>query len=427
MNSGSTLPREADAVIIGGGIIGVSAALFLARAGLRPLVLEKGRIAGEQSGRNWGWVRRMGRDPAELELARRSLWLWERLTAEGLDTGFVRAGIVYLCRNEREMARRLAWHERHAGAAGGDIRVLSGREAARLLPMLKRPVAGALFSPGDGRAEPAQATRAIAAAARAAGAIIREHCAAAAVECGGGLVCGVITEHGRIGTRRVIVAGGAWSRLLLERTGIVIPQAGVINSVAILPPVKNMPECCIGAGSHALRPRADGGIVLAHGRVSQVPLTRQHFRFLRQYLFGYLAEWRHLPPLLRPLPAPWAAATRKGETDPAPFLRERMIDPPPSRLLLRRALRAAARDFPALEDVRIRRMHAGLIDVLPDAIPIIDTAFRPQGLVIATGFSGHGFGIGPAAGELAAALLLGRTPPVDAGPFVLERFSRKFS
>ena len=63
------LPAEADVVVIGGGVIGVSAALFLARAGRRVVLCEKGRIAGEQSSRNWGWVRVQGRDPAEIPVA----------------------------------------------------------------------------------------------------------------------------------------------------------------------------------------------------------------------------------------------------------------------------------------------------------------------------------------------------------------------
>lgn len=81
------------------------------------------------------------------------------------------------------------------------------------------------------------------------------------------------------------------------------------------------------------------------------------------------------------------------------------------------------RDFPVLAGVRMRRMHAGLIDVLPDAVPVVDAPATPAGLVIATGFSGHGFGIGPAAGELAADLVLGRTPVVDPAPFRLSRLS----
>ena len=419
----SGLPSSADAVIIGGGVIGVSAALFLGRAGMRPLLLEKGRIAGEQSGRNWGWVRRMGRDPAELPLARRALDIWDRLTQEGLETGFVRCGIAYLCPTQAEMARRLVWFERHSGEAGGDIRVLSAREAALHFPQLARPVAGALLSPHDGRAEPERATRALAAAARDAGAVIMESCAAGGIETTGGQVTGVITERGRVATGLVIVAGGIWSRLLLERAGIVIPQAAVINSVATLLPVADLPETSIGAGAYAFRRGQNGEVILAHGRISQVPITRQHIRFLPKYLGSYMREWRDLPPWPGLLEAPWAAAAQQGETNPAPFVRQRVADPPASARILRRALQAAMRDFPAFAGVRMRRMHAGLIDVLPDAVPVIDAPAKPSGLVIATGFSGHGFGIGPAAGELAADLALGRTPAVDPRPFRLSRLS----
>ncbi len=419
----SALPRSAEVVIIGGGIIGVSAALFLARAGMRPLLLEKGRIAGEQSGRNWGWVRRMGRDPLELPLARRALDLWDRFTREGLDTGFVRCGIAYLCPTPAEMARRLAWFERHAGEAGGDIRVLSAREVTARFSQLARPMAGALLSPHDGRAEPERATRALAEAARDAGALIMESCAGGGIETAGGQVTGVITERGRVATSRVIVAGGIWSRLLLERAGIVIPQVAVINSVATLSPVPGLPETSVGAGAYAFRLCDNGEIILAHGRISQVPITRQHLRFLPKYLAGWVREWRDLPPWPGLLDASWAAPAVRGEMDPAPFVRQRIADPPVSLRILRRALRAASRDFPALADARMQRLHAGLIDVLPDAVPVIDVPASPSGLVIATGFSGHGFGIGPAAGELAADLALGRRPMVDPAPFRLSRLT----
>src|SRR5919112_1247966 len=89
VESDRQLPEHADVVIIGGGIIGVSTALFLAERGVSTLLCEKGVIAGEQSGRNWGWCRTMGRDPRELPLALESLKLWRGLNQRiGDETGF---------------------------------------------------------------------------------------------------------------------------------------------------------------------------------------------------------------------------------------------------------------------------------------------------------------------------------------------------
>ena len=100
----NALPARADVVVVGGGIVGVSAALHLAKKGVSVTLCEKGRIAGEQSSRNWGWCRTMGRDLAELPLAIESLRLWAGMDAQvGGETGFRNSGIVYLCETRREL------------------------------------------------------------------------------------------------------------------------------------------------------------------------------------------------------------------------------------------------------------------------------------------------------------------------------------
>src|ERR1700752_2648316 len=83
VRSDEALPARADVVIVGGGIIGASTALFLAQKGVQAVLCEKGHIAGEQSSRNWGWCRKMGRDPRELPLIIESLRLWQGLNKIG--------------------------------------------------------------------------------------------------------------------------------------------------------------------------------------------------------------------------------------------------------------------------------------------------------------------------------------------------------
>src|SRR5919205_1104088 len=94
--SDEKVPAKADVVIIGGGIIGTSTALFLAQRGVSVVLCEKGHIAGEQSSRNWGWVRKTRRDPREIPLVIESLRLWERMneTVEA-ETGFRTTGIMF--------------------------------------------------------------------------------------------------------------------------------------------------------------------------------------------------------------------------------------------------------------------------------------------------------------------------------------------
>ena len=178
--SSAPLPARADVVIIGGGIVGVSAALYLAKKGVSVALCEKGRIAGEQSSRNWGWCRTMGRDEGEMPLAIESLRLWERMNQEvGAETGFRKAGIVYLCESQSAIDQYEAWLAR-ARQLQVASRLLSADEVDELLPNSTRRWPGALFTPTDGSAEPQLAAPAIAEAARRAGATIMTSCAARA-------------------------------------------------------------------------------------------------------------------------------------------------------------------------------------------------------------------------------------------------------
>ena len=171
------VPAQADVVIVGGGIIGVSTAYFLAERGISVALCEKGLIGAEQSSRNWGWVRQMGRDPAELPLAISSLDLWRGLDERIQDTtGFRQTGISYLCETGDEMGAHEASLE-HARAHGIDTRLLGSRELTSLLPGIGGRFRGGLYTPGDGRAEPARATPAIARAAGRLGAHLVGNCA----------------------------------------------------------------------------------------------------------------------------------------------------------------------------------------------------------------------------------------------------------
>src|SRR6266567_956327 len=136
------LPAKARVVIIGGGIIGASTALFLANKGIPTVLCEKGHIAGEQSSRNWGWCRKMARDPREIPLIIESLRLWqgmnERVEAE---TGFRTCGIMYLGETPDDLGRMESWLE-YAKQYQLDTRLIDGAEVARLLPGSAKSWAG---------------------------------------------------------------------------------------------------------------------------------------------------------------------------------------------------------------------------------------------------------------------------------------------
>src|ERR1700733_10890737 len=132
--SDDALPPRADVVVIGGGIIGTSAALFLAQKGISVALCEKGHVAREQSSRNWGWCRKRVGDPRELPLGIESLRLWERMnqTVEA-ETGFRTCGIMYLGESEADLARLEPWLE-HARQYQLDTRIVGGDEVAQRLP-----------------------------------------------------------------------------------------------------------------------------------------------------------------------------------------------------------------------------------------------------------------------------------------------------
>src|SRR5438132_12420702 len=134
VRSDDVLPVRADVVIIGGGIIGTSTALFLAQKGIRVVLCEKGHIAGEQSSRNWGWCRKMGRDPRELPLIIESIRLWQGMNQMvEAETGFRQSGIAYLCETGEELAVQEQWLD-HARPYQLDTRIIGGAEVARIMP-----------------------------------------------------------------------------------------------------------------------------------------------------------------------------------------------------------------------------------------------------------------------------------------------------
>ncbi|MDX7951537.1 FAD-binding oxidoreductase [Lichenihabitans sp. Uapishka_5] len=421
VTSDARLPAEADVVIIGGGIIGVCAALHLVRKGVTVVLCEKGTIAGEQSGRNWGWVRKLDRDPREIPLIVESLRQWERMNETiGDDTGFRAAGIAFAADGEADIARHEAWLEQ-ARPYQIDARMISGAELDRHVPGASGRWKTALFCPTDGRAEPQMAAPAMARAARRAGATILTGCAVRGLERSGGRVSAVVTERGRIRTTTAVLAGGAWSRRFLRDLDVSLPQLKVRSSVMRTAPLVGGPEAAFWFAGAAYRKRRDGGYTIADGHVNVVP---DSIRFLPQFWSTFLNERKSLKLRLDGRFArEWTEARPVPLDRPSPYEATRVLDPAPDRAVNRAALRRLAAAFPAFAKAEVVQEWAGMIDVTPDAVPVISPVDAVPGLIVATGFSGHGFGIGPGAGRLVADLVTGAAPVVDPHDFRLSRFS----
>lgn len=425
VETGDSQPRETDVVVIGGGIIGVSAALFLRRKGLRVTLCEKGFIAGEQSSRNWGWVRVMGRDPHEIPLAIASQRIWEDLTTkEGLDTGFRRDGIVYVFDTRRMRDTYTTWAE-HARTYQVPTRMLGRAELQAILPGIDARIDGALMTPSDAKAEPQKGAPAIASLAQREGAVILQRCAARGIEMVGGKVSGVVTEKGRIAASSVLLAGGAWSRHFLGNLGIDFPQLLVCGTVMRVESSAKVPPLTVGGSNFAYRRRADGGYTVAQRGENISEFTPDSFRLFVDYLPAWRSEWRDLRLRFgKRFGEEWNRERTWDLNRPTVFEQVRVLDPAPHARIVQSAVENLRQSIQEFQDARVTTSWAGMMDVTPDAVPAIGPVSNIPGFFVATGFSGHGFGIGPGAGRLVADLIAGDAPLVDPAPFRIDRYPR---
>ncbi|PMR66952.1 NAD(P)/FAD-dependent oxidoreductase [Halomonas heilongjiangensis] len=413
------LPSSAGVVIIGGGIVGATAAYFLAKRGHSVALIEKGYVGCEQSSRNWGWCRQQNRDARELPLSGAAMRLWGELTAEiGTDLGFRRCGLVYATDDPKQLAEWEAWLET-AHQFDINTRILSPAEATSAIPSVGRKWLGGVHSVDDGKAEPAIAAPGIAEGARAHGASIHQNCAAHGLDITHGAVTGVITEQGVIRTNAVLCAAGAWASAFCRRHGIRFPQASVRQTALRTRPAPNLGEALYTRDCTLTR-RLDGSYTVALSGKARLEITPQGIRYGKEFLpmfikrlgameFGIGESFIHGPEGL----AGW------GSDKPSAFERNRVLDPAP--ISAAAILEQVRKRFPALANIEMAESWGGYVDCTPDAVPVISTVEGISGFVLAAGCSGHGFGLGPGIGHLAADLVANDAPCVDPGPYRLSR------
>jgi glycine/D-amino acid oxidase-like deaminating enzyme len=280
-----------------------------------------------------------------------------------------------------------------------------------------------LFTASDGRAEPAKAAPAIAHAARRLGAVVATNCAVRGVETQGGRISGVVTEHGRIACQCVVLAGGVWSRLFCRAMDLRLPQLKMLSSVMRTEPLPGGPEISVSGFGFGLRKRLDGGYTVASWSGNVVPIVPDTFRFLPDFLPALALHRGALRPRLGGRFVTELRQPSRWRLDrPSPFEHTRIMDPKPHPAILRQARAHLSNAFPVFQTMRVAESWGGMIDVTPDAVPVISAVDAVPGFFIATGFSGHGFGIGPGAGRLMADLVTGETPVVDPSAFRYSRF-----
>lgn len=419
------LPAETGVLIIGGGIIGACTAYYLAKQGVKVTLCEKGRVAGEQSSRNWGWIRQQGRDEPEIPLSIEARRLWEELSKEtGEDLGYSATGVYYLAEKQGDLEDFEKFVEL-GRKYDLDTCMISDARVHEAIKGKQGRWVGGMHTASDGRAEPGQATLGIARAAERLGAVICENTAVRTLVKSGGNVVGAVTEQGEIKAEQIVLAGGAWSSLFAANAGLKLPQLAVELTVAATQAVPDVFPANASDNTFAMRRRQDGGYTIA--------LKNNQTHHIGPDSFRYLLEW--LPNMAQNLkgtsikpwspkhyPDEWMQKRRWTGADVSPFEAMRVLNSKPNQKELAALTTAFADRFPQLKGTKLSHAWGGLIDAMPDFLPVIDRAPTHENLHIVTGFSGHGFGIGPSIGRLMADVLTGKQAGHDLSSFAFNRF-----
>ena len=364
---------QADVAIIGGGIVGGSAALFLRRLGLSVVLLERGVCGAAASGVNYGGVRVQGREPMQLPLALRSRALWESLPGLiGIGGEYLRSGHLKLARSEQDFARLQAY-ARSVDGLGMDLQLISGAAFRRSYPWLGQAAIAASWCPGDGHANPRLVSPAFARAARTAGAQVFEHCEVTELQHDGH---GFVVGDGRglqVRAPWLLNCAGAWALRVAQAYGDDAPMVSIHPGMAVTEALPHFMDVNIGVEG--------GGI---YGR--QTPRGNCVMGGSRGGASGPLYA------------APRAQAM--GE------LCQRM-----------------AELFPPLAHAQVIRFWSGVEGSLPDHQPVIGPGTRHPQLLHAFGFCGAGFQTGPAVGEALAHWVHQGRPTVSLDHCAIQRFS----
>jgi len=371
-----TVPRTADVVIIGGGVMGTGIAFHLAEAGVRKIVVvERGELGCGSSGKPIGGVRAHFSDPLNIELGSRSLRAFRDFPDRpGADIRLDTVGYLFLLTSEQQAADFEA-SVRIQNALGVPSRMVGPEEARRLCPYVSTDgLVGAAHSPADGHARPGLVVQGYARAAARAGVTFATHTAVTGLDTGGDRVTAVHTDRGRIDCATVVCAAGAWSARIGEMAGVPLPVRPVRRQLAftapLTPPAPRIPFT-IDFSSSAYFHNSDDGLLFGLADPGQPD--------------GFDTTWT------------------------------------PEWLEL---FRAVVRDrAPALADMGTVGGWAGLYEITPDHNALIGRSGEVVNFLYATGFSGHGFLQAPAVGEIVRDLCLERTPCVDVTPLSADRFS----
>ena len=365
---------SADVVVIGGGVSGLTSAYFLAKAGADVVVVEKGAVGGEASGRNGGMISERVDEPPMIPMAVESLKIWPTLDDElGYPTEFTHQGRLEVAVSEEEMGD--IYTERDESLRHGiAVDLLDPSEIQGLVPGITGRTLGGAFFPNGGHANPQRTVQAFAWAFQDLGGRLYQHTAVTGLEVVDGRVSSVQTTAGAIEAGVVVAAAGPQTALMAEMVGVHVPVAPArveIIATAPLDPIFDI--ALVGNGLYG-RQAARGNLLFGGGA----------------------HEW-----------------TDVGLTaEPSK----------PSTPLIRNIARRLAELLPGAADTPVIRSWAGVVEQAPDYLPIIDVLDYPSNYIVVTA-SAHGFGISPATGKVVSDLVLHGESSIDISGLTLGRFA----
>lgn len=370
-------PEQLDVIVVGGGIVGCSAALSLAQRGAKALVLEKDTVGSKASGVNFGGLRINGREPPEIPLSVRAREFWGDIRKHaGHDCETEFTGHLEVAATEKKMAVIEGW-VRTAREFGLAPELLDRSRIRERYPWLNGRLVGGCLMAQDGSANPRLATPYIARAARRLGAQILEHCAVSHMEHDGQRFRVQAADGQEFRARALINSAGAWGGQLAERFGDRTPWLTLAPQMVVSEPIpyriRGIVDCDVGGRYLYIRQIPRGNVLFGRGP-GRVDLEADRAFVIPQNGFNASSIALGLVPFLRPY--------------------------------------------------HIIRTWSGVEGKMPDSLPVLDFSAHVPGLVHAFGFSGHGFQLGPASGAVAAELALDGHSPTDISGFRLDRFAR---
>jgi len=370
---------QADVIIVGGGIMGASAAFFLARAGKSVILLERGLVGQQASGTNFGNVRRQGRYLHQLPLSNRARDIWLRLPELiGEDCEFLPSGHLRVCYT-REQADKVEAYANDSRAYGLDLEMISANALRDRYPYLSADLVAGCFDPTGGHANPRLTAPAFGRAAVRAGVDLRENSEVTGIAKAGEDFVVEVAGQGTLRAPVLLVTAGAWGGKLSALFGEPVPLTTHGPQMAVTEPLPYRIVPTIGVSTP---------------HVFETVYFRQVER--GNVILGGSTR------------GPASNDTNRAAVLPDNFLGQ---------------LEQLRRVMPAFAAVNVIRVWSGVESYLPDDMPVMGPSVTTPGLYYAFGFCGAGFQIGPGVGEVMAELIATGSTTTPIEPYTIARFA----